>query len=59
MYADDMVINVCAESANKLQNMFNTLTYYCIDQDLEVNVEKTLLPLEMLEKHVMRNRGHN
>ena len=41
MYADDMVINVCAESANKLQNMFNTLTYYCIDQDLEVNVEKT------------------
>ena len=48
MYADDMVI--CAESASELQNMLNTLSNYCIDWGLEVNVEKTKIV-------VFRNAG--
>ena len=35
-----MVIYVWAESANKLQNMLNTLSNYCTDLDLEVYVYK-------------------
>ena len=38
MSADDMVM--CAESANERQNMLNTLSNYCTDWDLEVNVDK-------------------
>ena len=43
MYADDMVI--CADSANELQNMLNTLSYHCTDWDLE---ELKLLSFEMV-----------
>ena len=46
---------ICAESANELQNMLNTLSNHCTDWDLE---ELKLLSFEMVVKHSMRKRGH-